>query len=345
MSSDIQFVPEDFENIYTVEEIQKEFIPIIQSIRNGETQYKNILDTLTELMNLVDQRTGKLSKNNSLERLFTAYKQLQTVSLQLRNSLNNFNIEKYDSIDYAIYYDGMRYHLDHLDISMLRKNSKGTLQLNLAKATKELREASHDDIQDAIEQLFRNHYAAFLQVIQKTYNGGIIGQRQQKGQRLNLGHVAEAFEAHTQEHDKNFYNIFKDRKNLTVLDKMALTQIPESTLQDQWWGHHEDINEAWKHIRGALGTQRGTVAGDVLRTQVKSGTSKSPRVRLASLNQLNQGIRTYSTILNPDISVEEAAKEIALWITEPVTVEGAKIAAQQSNKVFDKLLDDNLRHL
>lgn len=102
--------------------------------------------------------------------------------------------------------------------------------------------------------------------------------------------------------------------------------------------------EAWKHIRTSLGTQRGTVAGDVGRYQVKRGTSYTPygkQVRLTTLRNLETGIKRYSAILS-DEPANIVADRIAMYITEPASNMSAKILNNITDEKVRKLLEETL---
>ena len=103
-----------------------------------------------------------------------------------------------------------------------------------------------------------------------------------------------------------------------------------------YWDAHEGITKAWMHIRNSLGTQRGTVAGDVGQMQVKQGKTGAGRIRLARLNTLKEGIGVYCAIVS-DEPVEDVALRIAKYISEPVR--------QTSSKIIDNIKDEKIREL
>jgi hypothetical protein len=115
------------------------------------------------------------------------------------------------------------------------------------------------------------------------------------GRKLNKGYIAEAYEEHLAIHHTTAYNLFNKSKSLSVLDKgiMITTAIEDISSAGNWWASHESMSKAWSHITSSMGRQRGTVAGDVGRVQVKSGYSYSTygrKVRLASLATLKDGV-------------------------------------------------------
>lgn len=83
-----------------------------------------------------------------------------------------------------------------------------------------------------------------------------------KGAKLNRGHVAEAYESHLASHHSNSYKLLNSLNIDSVIDKAIIAkEITE--LKVDWWASHESPDGAWSHIRSSMGTQRGTVAGDV----------------------------------------------------------------------------------
>ena len=128
-----------------------------------------------------------------------------------------------------------------------------------------------------------------------------------------MGHIAEAYEQHISEHHPAEYrvlnNLAKSGNSLTVLDKMMLN-FESDVDAVTYWDAHEGITKAWMHIRNSLGTQRGTVAGDVGQMQVKQGKTGAGRIRLARLNTLKEGIGVYCAIVS-DEPVEDVALRIA----------------------------------
>ena len=208
------------------------------------------------------------------------------------------------------------------------------MKLKLYEAEKTLQEEASDEYKEQVNHIFNRHYAIFLQAISGTYNG-IIG----RGGALNMGHIAEAYEQHISEHHPAEYrvlnNLAKSGNSLTVLDKMMLN-FESDVDAVTYWDAHEGITKAWMHIRNSLGTQRGTVAGDVGQMQVKQGKTGAGRIRLARLNTLKEGIGVYCAIVS-DEPVEDVALRIAKYISEPVR--------QTSSKIIDNIKDEKIREL
>ena len=149
--------------------------------------------------------------------------------------------------------------------------------------------------------------------------------------RLNQGRVAEAFEAHLVEHHPNAFQYLNTLNTNSVISKSLLVQFA-TEAGDSYWARHEDPNSAWMHIRGAMGTQRGTVAGDVGNRQVKSAKDSGDQVRLSTLTNLKTGIKRYADILNPEISCRDVALKLARYLTEPVKRNEKNLQAYIANK-------------
>ena len=233
--------------------------------------------------------------------------------------------------------------------------SKGELRLSLEKASEDLKKGIEGTAKEKIFDIFNKHYARYMDAISGMYqekSGYPLGAKV-KGSRLNRGHVAEAYETHISAHHSQAYNLFNALDTpLSIMDKMAYV-LELETKGDEYWASHESPDEAWKHIRGAMGTQRGTVAGDVGRFQVKQGASSttniySSQVRLASLTTLRNGINAYCDILNPSVSPNTVARKIAMYMSEPVAKNERNIKAYAANKHLAKEianLGGKLRHI
>ena len=247
----------------------------------------------------------------------------------LRKNLSTFvNLEVYDSIGYVFYYNGKRYVADEIKTSWLTRNSKGELILELDKATEDLSNQYSEAFSESVRNLFNQHYSAYLNAISAMY-----GQPLGTG-KINKGHVAEGYEAHLLEHHKLSYQKLNNVRIDSPLAKMAISTKEEVELKISDWGSHESNSEAWAHIRAALGRQRGTVAGDVGRFQVKQGSDSSAyghRVRLSSLPNLKRGVRDYCDILNPDIPSKNVAARIATYLSETISKPTKEIQAHILN--------------
>lgn len=255
---------------------------------------------------------------------FNAYKKVQEISIKLRNLLSNLNVEQYQNISYALYYEGHRYSLETLKPEWLRVSSKGVLELNLTRAVKELQDT---DLQKAKNKIVEKHYKQYMNFIYSTTRSGSL-----RG-GVNKGHLAEAFEQHLSEHHKEAYGFLNttEATSFTPFEKMASSQIGA--------GWHESASAAWLHIRQSMGTQRGTVAGDVNRFQVKSGSRENPKLRLARFNTIKEGILNYSAIIG-DEDAMVVARRIAMYMSEPMRRTSQKLIDNIKDKTTQKVLED-----
>lgn len=320
----LTFVPENFNGISTIDDLTNDIIEIIKPIRENQKEYREIIEQIKGMESFLN-----INENSSISVLLQAYKKLQNFSMEMRKLLKRFiaNIELYNNITYALYYNNERYITEEINIDWLTKQSDGTLLLNLQKATKEIKEALRDDVNNHIRDLLKDHYLKYFNAISGMYNG-TIG----RGGKINQGHVTEAFESHLALHHSNSYRFINQvgNKNFTI-DKMILSQIEED-FTINYWADKENPDAAWAHIRGALGNQRGTVAGDVGFMQVKRGANRGKRTRLVTLKNLQMGISYCSDIINPQIPIETVAKNIATYLSERVNSNEQKIQAHIANK-------------
>ena len=324
-------------SVLTKEDLTNYLETIIIEIRNQPNAGTELKYELQELKKYQDT----ISKSNSVATLFTIYEQIQKTSMEVRKLLSRFvALEVYDSIGYAFYYNGKRYYANGLSEEqqakwLTKSSSTGELKLKLYEAEKELKDDLTDELRQQVNEIFNKHYAVFLAAIKGTYNGE-IGRRG----ALNYGHLAEAYESHTEEHHPAEYkvinNLAKATHQMTVADKMMIAYETEAGAVS-YWANHEGINSAWQHIRDSLGTQRGTVAGDVKSTQVKQGKTGAGRIRLARLNTLIQGVNSYCAILDDSKSPREVAAMIADYISEPVR--------QMSDKIIDNIVDEEIKKM
>lgn len=272
--------------------------------------------------------------------------------MSLRSLLSKYiNLEVYDSIAYAFYFNGQRFSTENLKTDWMFVTSKGELRLSLDKATEELKKDIEGTAKEKIFNIFNKHYTSYMNAIIGMYKGPAIGSKQ-KGSKLNRGHIAEAYETHISSHHSQAYNLFNALDTpVSVIDKMVYV-LELETKGDEYWANHETPDEAWKHIRGAMGTQRGTVAGDVGRFQVKQGANSikniySSQVRLTSLSTLRNGINAYNDILNPNIAPSIVARKIAMYLSEPVAKNERNIQAYIANKELSGEISKlgKLRHI
>lgn len=345
----ISFTPEDFDTVLTRDELIEDISSIIKEIRmNNNGIYTDLIDQISSLHKLRD-----ITSKSSISELLQAYKTLQSISIQLRKLLSHFikDIDIYDNIAYAFYYNNERYSTEEVDIKWLRKGSEGQLILNLENATKDIKQSLTDNFAINIQELLKKHYLKYFEAIAGMYKMQTkypIGARV-KGAKLNEGHVTEAYESHLASHHSGSYQLINQfTSGYFTIDKIMAAQSLEEEFKTTYWAEHESPDNAWIHIRGALGTQRGTVAGDVGRYQVKRGTNKnqySKEVRLTSLTNLQRGISNYSDLINPQISAEEVAKKVAVYLSEPVARNERNIQSYIANKQdLGKYLDEFLNN-
>lgn len=324
--------PEDIQRALTIDELAGYLESIITEIRNNDNVTSELYAKLKELEKC-DLQIDTADEQGTLQRIFKTYHTIQEVSLALRKQLSRFmEVGDYDGINYALYYNGKRLAFNKLDMSWLRVSSKGVLELQLNKITEFSEENAKKAYVDKVRDLFNNHYSVFYNAISGTYKG-VLG----RGGALNVGHIAEAYEAHIEEHHPREYkvlnNISKRAGSISSLESSMLTFEAE-TEPVKYWDVHEGITNAWMHIRNSLGTQRGTVAGDVLGMQVKQGKTDAPKLRLARMNTLKQGLSNYCAILDPNTPARDVAVKIAKYISEPI--------AKLSSKIVDNVASDEL---
>ena len=213
--------------------------------------------------------------------------------------------------------------INKLNESIDNLNNQITVtDFNIDKAVKDLKQQINSISQKQLQAIFQKHFEVYLAAIFGMYKGS---------SRLNQGRVAEAFEAHLTEHHPNAFQYLNTLNTNSVISKSLLVQFA-TEAGDSYWAHHEDPNSAWAHIRGAMGTQRGTVAGDVGNRQVKSAKDSGNQVKLSTLTNLKTGIKRYADILNPDISCRDVALKLARYLTEPVKRNEKNLQAYIANK-------------
>lgn len=323
----LTFIPENFNGISTINDLTNDIIKIIKPIRENQNEYREIIEQIKGMESFLN-----INVNSDISVLLQAYKKLQNFSMKMRKLLSRFitNIELYSNITYALYYNNERYITEEIKIDWLNKRSDGTLLLDLQKATKEIKNTLLDDVDIFIQELLKNHYLKYFNAISGMYKG-TIGL----GGKINQGHVTEAFESHLALHHSNSYRFINQvgNKNFTI-DKIILFQGLKKEFTINYWADKESPDAAWAHIRGALGNQRGTVAGDVGFTQVKRGANRGygKTARLITLKNLQIGISYYSDIINPQIPIERVAKNIATYLSERINSNEQKIQAYIANK-------------
>ena len=325
----LYFSPEDFDSVITLEDLTNILADIVGEIRAGDKTTQPLLEEIEKLIALQNnlqnyKEEDKDYGEQGVKMLFAVYEQTIKTSMQIRKLLaqRGIKLQEYNDISYSFYYKGVRYASDTIDLNWVRVGSDGTLKLNISKAVKDLKQQINSISQKQLQAIFQKHFEVYLAAIFGMYKGS---------NRLNQGRVAEAFEAHLTEHHPNAFQYLNTLNTNSVISKSLLVQFA-TEAGDSYWAHHEDPNSAWAQIRGAMGTQRGTVAGDVGNRQVKSAKDSGDQVRLSTLTNLKTGVKRYADILNPDISCRDVALKLARYLTEPVKRNEKNLQAYIANK-------------
>ena len=324
----LYFSPEDFDSVITLEDLTNVLADIVGEIRAGDKTTQPLLEESEKLIalqdNLYNYKEDKDYGGAGVQMLFAIYEQSIKTSMQIRKLLaqRGIKLQEYNDISYSFYYKGTRYTSDTIDLNWVRVGSDGALKLNIDKAVKDLKQQINSISQKQLQAIFQKHFEVYLAAIFGMYKGA---------SRLNQGRVAEAFEAHLTEHHPNAFQYLNTLNTNSVISKSLLVQFA-TEAGDSYWARHEDPNSAWMHIRGAMGTQRGTVAGDVGNKQVKSAKDSGDQVRLSTLTNLKTGIKRYADILNPEISCRDVALKLARYLTEPVKRNEKNLQAYIANK-------------
>ena len=331
------FSPEDFDAVITANLLESILSDLISTIRAGDVTGQSLRQNIEILSSLAESET--FSKDSDIISLFRVYEQIKKVSMKIRQLLSPFiQLDTYDSIGYVFYYNNQRFVADEIKTEWLIRGSKGSLSIDLEKATSDIAKNYSDKAQTSLRDIFNQHYASYLAAISGMYEkhaGYPLGAKV-KGSKLNKGHVAEAYESHLASHHSVAYNLLNSLNIDSVANKAIISkEIAE--LQVDWWASHESPDGAWAHIRSSMGTQRGTVAGDVGRYQVKQGSNNSiygAQVRLSSLANLKRGVKDYCDIINPDIPVQQLAHRLAIYLSETVGQPSKELQAYIANKEF-----------
>ena len=317
---DLYFSPEDFDSVITLEDLTNILADIVSEIRAGDKTTQPLLEEIEKLITLQNnlynyKEEDKDYGKQGVKMLFAVYEQTIKTSMQIRKLLaqRGIKLQEYNDISYSFYYKGARYASDTINLNWLRVSSDGALKLNIDKAVKDLKQQINSTSQKQLQEIFRKHFEVYLAAIFGMYKGS--------SNRLNQGRVAEAFEAHLVEHHPNAFQYLNTLNVSSVISQSLLVQFA-TEAGDSYWARHEDPNSAWIHIRGAMGTQRGTVAGDVGNRQVK----------LSTLTNLKTGVKRYADILNPEIPCREVALKLARYLTEPVKRNEKNLYAYIANK-------------
>lgn len=350
MAETIKFMPKDLGDTITVGKLTEYLADQITSIRNSRQDYKELISSIKKLEKFSNTWQEKKDVTSAL----AVYEQVKKVSLQIRELLHTVlpAVEVYEKIDYALYYNGKRYVARELKPEWLRVNSKGALLINLNHATKDIEKTYNDDLVNRIRILFNNHYQLYLNMIQGTYgwNSGSKIELGKRGARVNLGHVAEAYEEHladdhSGDNANKVYQILMIDKQEELSSSLlnAASAFEKHQVVLHQWIDHESIDAGWNHIRHSLGTQKGVVAGDVGSMQVKQTSGKDGNeLRLAHQSTLKKGVALYSKILDSSQPAYIVAYQLAKYLTEPVSQESAELL---TNKVSGTIDEELLREL
>lgn len=333
----LTFMPEDFDTVVPYEVMVKDIADIINEIRSNKSKFGNVLYSKVKELKRIEKDVN-LHQSSEKSYYFQLYKQIQSISMDLRKLLKEFfkNVEIYDSIGYVFYYNGTRYTVEEIKLDWLSMGSnkgRNSLLIDLDKAVSDIKENITTNLQNSISKMIENHLQNYSNAITGMYKR-ITGQ--ETSSKINRGRISEAFESHLASHHSNSYNLLNKvtTSEYSSMEKILVTHDFSKEFNETYWAEHESPTAAWKHIRGAQGTQRGTVAGDVGRMQVKAGhkyQGYTTRVRLSSVNNLEQGIKLYSDIFNPDINPAELAKKLARYLTEPVKIASQTLMAKIAN--------------
>lgn len=340
-NQELIFTPSDMDNVISLKELTAILTEIIINIRNNtNNNYTSLKNNLNKLKQI------SLIQPNTINEAFMAYKQVQKISLELRKLLQIYlpKIDAYDNIEYSFYFEGIRYTTKEIKAEWLFERSEDgrkVIGLDLQKAIDDLSQNLNDSASQQIQQLLTKHYLSYLSMIKGTYSPP-KGRRP----RVNQGYISEAFEEHLAEHHSLIYEKLNNLENLTLMDKMSLAASIDIKYSSSYWADHESVSIGWGHIKSALGTMRGTVAGDVGRFQVKSGARATQtsqyrnRVRLASFTTIEKGILAYSKIVDENLAPSSVALEIARYISEPVKKDAAQLSTYKAFEKVNELIDE-----
>lgn len=337
MSFNLTFAPEDFDAVITMDLLESILSDLIINIRNNDKTGESLRKNIEQLSALAENEN--FSRESDIISLFNIYEQIKKVSMKIRQLLSPFiQLDTYDSIGYVFYYNNQRFVTNEIKSEWLIKGSKGSLSIDLEKATTDISKTYSENAQNALRDIFNKHYASYLAAISGMYQKHTnypLGAKV-KGAKLNRGHVAEAYESHLASHHSVVYQLLNSL-NIDSVASKAIVAKEVTELKIDWWATHESPDDAWVHIRSSMGTQRGTVAGDVGRFQVKQGSNistYSSQVRLSSLANLRRGVQDYCDIINPNIPVSELAHRLAIYLSERVSQPSKELQSYIANKEF-----------
>ena len=329
-SKDLTFTPENFDSVISLGELTNLLTEIILELRNNDQYGQAARAAVDELERLAAQGFSLNDRSSAVLQLFNIYKQIIKVSMELRRLLSEkgLKLDVYDGITYAIYYNNERWFSETISPDWLRVTNDGALKLNVNKAVEDIRLGYNSMLNNRLKELFDNHYQSYSAAIWGMYKGGSNG-------RLNDGHVAEAFESHLASHHSSAYGLLNRGADVISMADWSAMLAAEGEITAAYWASHESPDDAWIHVRGSLGTQRGTVAGDVGKMQVKQ-SKHGDQVRLTTLANLKAGIARYTAIFG-DKPAAQVARQIAMYMSENVPKTEKNIQAYAANEILDSL--------
>lgn len=339
---DLYFLPQDFENIITREDLEKALIDIILKIRAAENKGKffQIKEKIKELKE--KYRYGDYDGGASVITMLNIYHRVIEISLELRKLLKEFfpSMDIYDHINYSFYINGKRYFTEKINTNWVSKSKENDLMLNLTKVRDSLQSQYQQGITQKIRDIFNEHYNSYLNMIIGTYRGEIGTQKAS----LKYGHVAEAFEEHLFEHhNPEIIQLLNQTRSFKKDDPIILKIQNKEKELSGYWENHESVESGWMHIRASLGKMRGTVAGDVFNMQVKQTKENNGSVQLASLETLKDGVFNYCDIINEDKSPKEIVQTLVTYMSETVDKKAYVELARIGNDIFkEKISDGNI---
>lgn len=111
---------DSLQNAISLQDLTNVLTEIIMNVRNGDKSYDQLKKELKKLeqytidLDNIEQKKGDPA--NNLKRAYDMYKDIQHVSLTLRKFLTQFTSNDYDSITYALYYKGVRYEAENINL-------------------------------------------------------------------------------------------------------------------------------------------------------------------------------------------------------------------------------------
>jgi len=316
----------------------------IKDIRKNEPKYAELKNDVNELKSLTQIQ-------GSVETLFNAYEKVKKVSMHLRKifSQAGINLDKYNSIEYSLYYEGQRYATAELKPEWLEVSEDGKqLKINMQKSTADIAQDYKNRIDSEVSRLIKQHYENYYTALtnMSLHEGGVMTK---KG--FNRGHVSEAYEEHMQEHHENMIRALGSTEYVAK-DAVIVKHFQKEAEDDatKWYMHESDgANMMWQHLRHALGNQAGTVAGDVGGVQVKSIIQYGGKFKdyhslsLTNLSTLENGINNYSAIFS-DEDTRSVATKVVDYMTESIT-RLDRTSQSGAKKIVEAMTEDVYRKI